>query len=174
MEAQPRSSSPGRTPDRRLLRQSDEYLDGDVLTISRGTSNEVVGPTKTNRIRRLTLSPTTAQLWREKVDAWRERQVDDRLGPWLFSASPDHSTRLTTGCLGHWFAQLCHDAGHPDVTLYRLRHSVATFLVERGDILAAQYRLSHRDAGTTLRTYSHVLPMTDGQAATTLEHLLHP
>lgn len=174
MEAQPRSSSPDRTPDRRLLRQSDEYLDGDVLTISRGTSNEVVGPTKTNRIRRLTLSPTTAQLWREKVDAWRERQVDDRLGPWLFSASPDHSTRLTTGCLGHWFAQLCHDAGHPDVTLHRLRHSVATFLVERGDNLAAQYRLGHRDAGTTLRTYSHVLPMTDGQAATTLEHLLHP
>ena len=34
-------------------------LDGDVLTIARGTSNEVVGPTKTSRIRRLTLGPTT-------------------------------------------------------------------------------------------------------------------
>ncbi len=102
-------------------------LEGDVLTISRGTSSEVVGPTKTNRIRRLTLSPTTAHLWWEQVQTWRKRQVDDHFGPWLFSASPDHSTRLTTGCLGHWFSRLCHHAGHPDVTLHRLRHSVATF-----------------------------------------------
>ena len=43
-------------------------LDGDVLTIARGTSNEVVGPTKTGRIRRLTLGPTTAALWRHTVD----------------------------------------------------------------------------------------------------------
>jgi integrase len=154
------------------LQTSD--LAGDVLTISRGTSSEIVGPTKTGRARRLTLSPTTAQLWREQVDIWQERCGPGSFGPWLFSALPDHSVRLTTGCLGHWFWQMCHDAGHPDVTLHRLRHSVATFLVERGDILAAQYRLGHRDAGTTLRTYSHVLPMTDGQAAATLERLLHP
>lgn len=149
-------------------------LVGDVLTISRGTSNEIVGPTKTNRVRRLTLSRTTAALWRDQVEVWRDRPIEEHFGPWLFSAVPDHSIRLTTGCLGHWFSALCHAAGHPDVTLHRLRHSVATFLVEQGDILAAQYRLGHRDAGTTLRTYSHVLPMTDNDAATTLERLLHP
>ena len=48
-------------------------LDGDVLTIARGTSNEVVGPTKTGRIRRLTLGPTTAALWRHTVEQWRQR-----------------------------------------------------------------------------------------------------
>jgi len=42
-------------------------LDGDILTIARATSNEVVGPTKSGLIRRLTLGPTTAALWRHTV-----------------------------------------------------------------------------------------------------------
>lgn len=147
-------------------------LDGDVLTIARGTSNEVVGPTKTSRIRRLTLGPTTTKLWRDIVSQWRHRgEAGARFGPWLFSAAQDHSTRLTTSCLGHWFAELTTGAGYPEVTLHTLRHSVATALVSRGDILQAQYRLGHRDAATTLRLYSHVLPLTDADAAATLERL---
>jgi len=147
-------------------------LDGDVLTIARGTSNEVVGPTKTGRIRRLTLGPTTAGLWRHTVEQWRQRASEgQRFGPWLFSRRADHTTRLSTSCLSHWFAELCTDAGHPDVTLHRLRHTVATALVSQGDILQAQYRLGHRDAATTLRIYSHVLPLTDHEAAATMEEL---
>ncbi|MFN0282982.1 MAG: tyrosine-type recombinase/integrase [Kineosporiaceae bacterium] len=92
-------------------------------------------------------------------------------GPWLFSRSPDHGTRLTTGCAGHWFAALAHRAGHGDVTLHRLRHAVATVLVGQGDILQAQHRLGHRDDSTTLRIYSHALPLTDADAAATLDRL---
>jgi integrase len=156
-------------------------LDGDVLTISRGTSNEMVGPTKSGRIRRLTLGATTARLWRSSVAAWRERAELDRhdnpggcgarFGPWLFSRRLDHSTRLTTSCAGHWFAALAERAGHPDITLHRLRHTVATVLVGQGDILQAQHRLGHRDAATTLRIYSHAMPLTDSEAAQTLDAL---
>ena len=147
-------------------------LDGEVLTIARAASMEIIGPTKTRQVRRLTLGASAAALWRDTVDQWRQRAgTDDAFGPWLFSARLDHSTRLTTSCLAHWFRELCAQAGHPDVTLHRLRHSVATALVSRGDILQAQYRLGHRDAATTLRTYSHVLPLTDADAADTLDHL---
>jgi integrase len=153
-------------------------LDGDVLTISRGTSCEVVGPTKTNRIRRVTLGAGVAALWRSTVRTWRDRAAATTgapgvggFGPWLFSAHPDHAARLTTSCLGHWFADLADRAGHGDVTLHRLRHTVATVLVGRGDLLQAQYRLGHRDASTTLRIYSHVLPLTDAQAAATFDQL---
>lgn len=66
------------------------------------------------------------------------------------------------------------DAGYPDVTLHRLRHTVATTLVSGGDILAAQYRLGHADASTTLRTYSHALPLQDGDAAAILDALYQP
>lgn len=157
-------------------------VDGDVLTISRAASNEVVGQTKTGQIRRLTLGATTAQLWRTSVAIWRERAgleptgdpdggAAGRFGPWLFSPRPDHSTRLTTSCAGHWFAGLAERAGHPDVTLHRLRHTVATVLVGQGDILQAQHRLGHRDAATTLRIYSHAMPLTDSEAAQTLDAL---
>ncbi len=78
---------------------------------------------------------------------------------------------MTTSCLGHWFANLADRGGHGDITLHRLRHTVATVLVGRGDLLQAQYRLGHRDASTTLRIYSHVLPLTDTQAAATLDRL---
>ena len=146
-------------------------LDGDVLTIARSTSNEVIGPTKSGRIRRLTLGSTTAELWRDTVRQWGGRSAGTEFGPWLFSPETDHRTRLSTSCLGHWFATLCDDAGLPDVTLHRLRHSVATALVSRGDILQAQYRLDHLDAATALRIYSHVLPLTDADAAATLDRL---
>ena len=147
-------------------------LDGDILTISKSASNEVIGPTKSGRTRRLTLGATTADLWRQSVKLWRGRDGDQpQFGPWLFSASPAHETRLTTSCLAHWFAELCTEAGHPEITLHRLRHTVATTLVSQGNILQAQYRLGHRDASTTLRIYSHVLPLTDSDAAATFDEL---
>lgn len=136
-------------------------LDGRVLTIERAASGEVIGPTKTRTVRRLTLGPTSADLWQASIQAWRARSGSDAFGPWLFSADPGHGSRLTTGGLGHWFAQLCAAAGMPEVTLHRLRHSVATVLVGRGQILQAQYRLGHADAYTTLRIYSHAQPLHD-------------
>ncbi len=93
-------------------------LDGDVLTIARGTSKEVVGPTKSGRIRRITLGASTATLWRDTVNGWRHLgATHGRFGPWLFSPTADHTTRLTTACLGRWFTDLTADAGYPDITL---------------------------------------------------------
>jgi integrase len=146
-------------------------LDDDVLTITRATSNEIVGATKTGRTRRLTLGRTTAGLWRSTVQTWRGRAGPGRFGPWLFSSRPDHTTRLTTSCAGHWFTELTASAGHADITLHRLRHSVATILVGRGDLLQAQHRLGHRDASTTLRIYAHAMPLTDADAAEALDSL---
>jgi integrase len=83
----------------------------------------------------------------------------------------DHTIRLTTSCAGHWFIELTAAAGNPDVTLHRLRHTVATVLVGRGDLLQAQHRLGHRDASTTLRIYAHALPLTDADAAEALDNL---
>jgi len=108
----------------------------------------------------------------DMVYQWRHRAATEkRFGPWLFAADVDHETRLSTTCLGHWFAALAQEAGCPDVTLHRLRHTMATELVSRGDLLQAQYRLGHKDATTTLRTYSHFLPLTDRAAADTMELL---
>jgi integrase len=153
------------------LRFSD--LDGRVLTIERGVSGERVGPTKTKQVRRLTVGRTTAKLWRSSESTWRGRVGPNcEFGEWIFSRDIDHQRRLTTGGMGHWFAELCAEAGLPGVSLHRLRHMVATFLVSRGEPLRAQQRLGHRDASTTLRNYAHALPLEDQGVADDIDTML--
>jgi integrase len=148
-------------------------LDGRILTIERGVSAEQVGPTKTGRVRRLTLGTSTAMLWRECELTWRASVPEAApFGQWLFSGQADHQERLTAGAMSHWFAALCEEAGLPGVTLHRLRHTIATFLVGRGDLLRAQQRLGHRDASTTLRNYAHALPLEDLEAADGIDEML--
>jgi integrase len=148
-------------------------LDGRVLTIERGVSADVLGPTKTGRTRRLTLGHQTVALWRSSAQTWASRLPEGTgLGPWLFSPGADHHVRLTAGALGHWFAQLARRAEVPEASLHRLRHSVATFLVGRGELLRAQQRLGHRDPSTTLRNYAHAMPLEDETVADDIDELL--
>jgi integrase len=148
-------------------------LDGRVLTIERAASAEQVGPTKTRQVRRLTLGRTTVELWRASEVAWRQRTTGTSgFGEWLFSRDLDHRRRLTTTGLGHWFAELRDEAGLYGVSLHRLRHTVATYLVGRGDLLQAQYRLGHRDASTTLRNYAHAMPLEDQVIADDIDAML--
>lgn len=63
-----------------------------------------------------------------------------------------------------------HDDGN--VTLHRLRHTVATVLVADGHLLQAQQRLGHKGASTTLRQYCHALPLNDKDVADHLDALL--
>ncbi len=90
----------------------------------------------------------------------------------VFSPDIDHRRRLTASGMGHWFAELCAEADLVGVSLHRLRHSVATFLVGRGELLRAQQRLGHRDASTTLRNYAHALPLEDGEVADDIDIML--
>jgi integrase len=148
-------------------------LAGRVLTIARAASMEQIGPTKTRQTRRITLGTTTATLWRSLVDDWTARLPDGgSLGEWLFSPDPDHRRRLTTSHLAHSFLTLRTQAGIPNVTLHQLRHSVATFLVDRGEILKAQQGLGHRDASTTLWNDARAMPLEDADVADALDVLL--
>jgi integrase len=148
-------------------------LDERILTIERGVSADVLGPTKTGRTRRLTLGRQTVELWRASAQTWADRLPgSESLGPWLFSPEVSHGVRLTAGALGHWFAELARVAEVPGATLHRLRHSVATFLVGRGELLRAQQRLGHRDPSTTLRNYAHALPLEDEAVADDIDEIL--
>lgn len=64
-------------------------------------------------------------------------------------------------------------AGVAGPALHRLRHGVATHLVEQGKLLKAQARLGHRDPATTLRHYSHATPLDDEDVADELDALLN-
>lgn len=152
--------------------QFDDLRDR-VLHIARAASADTIGTPKSGRDRTLTIGAATAMLWNRLEHDWRTRaQPGDVFGPWLFSPDFDHHTRLTTGALGHRFARLARLARRADVegaTLHRLRHNVATFLVERGQILQAQARLGHADAATTLREYAYALRLADTAVADAID-----
>lgn len=134
------------------LRLSD--LEGRVLTIERSLSHGVLGPTKTRRIRRLTLGSTTVGLIKDHFASWTERGPEP-IEDWLFAPTPARETFMTADALSHKFRRLGRGAGVANPALHRLRHGVATYLVGEGKVLKAQARLGHRDPSTTLRHYSH-------------------
>lgn len=166
---------------------------GRSLWIQRAVSAGQLTTPKSGHGRRLTLGADTAALWHRLHATWTDRHLeglttdpdsgpdpgpdpgrDPGLGPWVFSPDLAHQRRLGAEVLGHRFAQIRDAAGVPDATLHRLRHTVATYLVSHGQILQAQARLGHADAATTLREYSHALPLTDTDTADAINHHLDP
>ena len=164
------ADSAARRGELAVLRLSD--LDGRVLTIERGLSHGVLGSTKSSRTRRLTLGRTTVAMIHDHVEEWDERLPGRRDGDWLFSTDPTRCSYLTAGTLSHRVQRLGFQAGVPAAALNRLRHGVATHLVDQGKLLKAQARLGHRDPSTTLRHYSHAVALDDEQIADDLERLL--
>ncbi len=154
-----------------VLRLGD--LESRVLTIERGLSHGVVGSTKSTRTRRLTLGETTTALMVDHVVAWKQCSGEPPTGDWLFSPDPSRGTYLTADALSHRFGRLATTAGVPGAALHRLRHAVATHLVGSGKVLKAQARLGHRDAATTLRHYSHAVPLDDEEVADELDGFLN-
>jgi integrase len=80
---------------------------------------------------------------------------------------------MTVGVLSRRLARLGQAAGVEHPALHRLRHGVATYLVDQGQLLKAQARLGHSDPATTLRHYSHAIPLDDTDVADELDRLLN-
>lgn len=80
---------------------------------------------------------------------------------------------MTADAPTHKFRRLGCSASIENPALHRLRHAVATHLVDEGKLLRAQARLGHRDPTTTLRHYSHAVPVADLDVADELDHLVN-
>ena len=79
---------------------------------------------------------------------------------------------VTAGRRGQETGQLLIERAVPEAAS-RLRHGVATYLVDHGRLLEAQARLGHRDPATTLRHYCHATPLDDTDVADELDRLLN-
>ncbi len=151
------------------LRHAD--LDGRVLTIERGLSAGDLGPTKQRRTRRLTLSAGTVEMIERHRAVWVERGFAPA-ADWLFAPTARRASFMTSGALSHRFTRLGAAAGVARPALHRLRHGLATYLVDEGKVLKAQVRLGHADPSTTLRHYSHGVALDDQDVADEIDRLL--
>jgi hypothetical protein len=75
--------------------------------------------------------------------------------------------------LSREFKALLARGGLPDIRFHDLRHTCATLMLEGGTHpkIAAE-RLGHSDITVTLRTYSHVMPGLQQEAAEALDQLV--
>jgi integrase len=79
---------------------------------------------------------------------------------------------MTAGALSRRLARPGQAAGVEHAALHRLRHGVTTYLVDQGRLLKTQARLGHSDPATTLRHYSHAMPLDDIDVADELDRPL--
>lgn len=75
-----------------VLKISD--IDGRVLTIERGLSDNVLGTTKSSRTRRLTLGATTIEMIKNHVARWDGEYARADGNDWLFSTDPARSSYI--------------------------------------------------------------------------------
>lgn len=156
--------------------RSDDLLGRELWierAVKRGSEGGVVvGPTKSHRYGRLTVSAATARCWHEHVGAWRERRsVGGRRSGWLFRTTPQAERPISTSALADRFAKVKALAGCGKASLHGVRHTVATSLALAGQLPQAQERLRHRALGTTARHYVDCTGLDDEPIADDLERV---
>jgi len=146
--------------------------------VSRG----VVGPTKTEEIRTVDLTPRLAAAL---VELQAEAEKDALLAgvepsPWIFPSSADRrdeagkiverGTPLDPSAVAKVFRNVLRVAGLPRFRLYDLRHTFATHLLaQSAPITYVSAQLGHAKPTTTLTYYAHWIPSGDKRHIDRLE-----
>lgn len=139
------------------LRTDD--LCGRELSVERAVNRVpggvTIGPPKTYRPGRVTVSAPTARLWQGYVGEWHGFTFVSGVDwSWLLCARPGATRPLTSESVAARFTGLASRTGLAGrVGLHQVRHTVATTWVASGRIEAAQHRLRHSKLDTTLRHY---------------------
>jgi integrase len=137
----------------------------------------VFGPTKTGRVRTITIDSETAALLREHRKTQREAMMQRRSAHQDFGLvfTRDDGEPLLMNNLGQReYAKLITAAGVKAIKFHGLRHTCATLLLQAGTpVHVVSERLGHSKVSMTLEVYAHVLPDMQNDAAAALGALLH-
>jgi integrase len=137
----------------------------------------VVKETKTDRLRRIAIDASTADVLASHRVAMEERAracgVTVVRNGFVFSYEADGSKPWRPDSVTRRFNSLRDELDLGHIRLHDLRHYVATRLIANGvDIRTVATRLGHASPTTTLNTYSHFVTEADRDAANLLASLL--
>jgi integrase len=155
------SSTGMRPSEARALTWDDlDTLTGE-LTISKSVDRfGNVAATKTSRVRRVTV-PQSALI--ELTALPRDCELIFHNG---------FCKHLSANLPNLWFQDAAKSAGLKGYTVYSLRHTHVTLLIQSGvNITVVSQRVGHANPTMTLNIYSHLLPGLEAQAATQWEAL---
>ncbi|MCU4185962.1 site-specific integrase [Acidiferrimicrobium sp. IK] len=136
----------------------------------------VVAPTKTGRIRRVSLDARTVALldqYRSQASVWAEGAgVELAEDGYILTFDPSGQSPLKPDTITAGFSRAARRVG-AKIRFHDLRHMSASLLIGAGtDARTVAGRLGHTDASTTLRIYAHAFEAQDRQAAEVLGALL--
>ena len=121
--------------------------------------------TKTDNTRTIIIPPLAINILKEvkeKQDYWRKHNGNDWKNNMDLVFTDEFGKHLCHYTVYRNFKNIAISIGLPKMRFHDLRHSFATICLEEGDsIKIIQERLGHRNANTTLNTYSH--PTTEMQ-----------
>lgn len=145
------------------------------------------GPTKTGRVRAISIAPEIVTLLRDHRRAQAELKMRNRTSYQDFDlvfAKQWTDVQRRGEMLGHplqlnnlgqrEYDQLIRRAGIRRIKFHGLRHTCATLLLQEGEpVHVVSERLGHASVTMTLEIYAHALPDAQTKAATTIGTLLH-
>ncbi len=163
------------------LKWSDVDLGRRSLTVSRsvvamtGNPSHTDEPKSTRSRRTVSLTDSTVDLLVEHKN--RLQTAFDALGLKLTGESPvcvrEGGSPILPNSLSHAFRRMTKRCGMAGSRFHDLRHTHATLLLESGvPVHVVQARLGHESVKTTVDTYGHVLPASDGEAGAAFERML--
>ena len=80
---------------------------------------------------------------------------------------------VATTSVGNFLSKICEHADVPKIRIHDLRHSHASFLIEKNyPIIAIKERLGHKNIQTTLDIYGHLYPNKDKDIADEIDHFI--
>lgn len=110
----------------------------------------------------------------EEMRAWRESAIS-------LESSADNRLVICNECghranmnmFEHWWRTWADENGWEGIRFHDLRHTHATLLISGGtDVKTVQMRLGHSSAEITMSCYAHAIPLSDTNAAESIDSSL--
>lgn len=151
------------------LTWSDIDFDENNIRINKTAYNgKITKPKTTGSIRTITMPKHTMRLL-FMLKATKEHYKPDYI---VFG---DFYKTLSTTTLDRYFAKYIKKAGVKKIRIHDLRHSHASYLINKGTIISVvAKRLGHSNPSTTLNIYSHLYPSTEKEAVLQMEDDFKP
>ena len=149
---------------------------GEVMALrSKDITNGVIHVTRSvMSINKMITTPKTRSSIRDiSISKSLQDEINEFIQKIPYYDEEDLLFGVTACSVGNFLSKICENANVPKIRIHDLRHSHASFLIEKSyPIIAIKERLGHKNIQTTLDIYGHLYPNKDKEIADEIDHFI--